>query len=175
VDGAALPIHGADQPSRWRPQVSSGAQFRISKADRGGLVFSAQMGAAGGWVYPVLALEKGETPATNCVALVATINSVEGQANFRAIFDEANHSAYFSDFYPQPKPGETVEAIALLKGASFGEGWSAPDENHQLDPDRISTIRIGCNPQGDRVIYSVRNIRWITPSNSEIPKPKAHD
>jgi hypothetical protein len=172
VKGTALPIPGADQPDRWQPLVSGGAQLRISRADGGGITFNAHLGGDGGWVYPWLALESGGAPANGCSALVATLTSVAGRANFRAIFEETNHSAYFADFYPQPQPGETVEAIALLSSAIFGQGWSAPDDNGQLDAEKIKTIRIGCNPQEDKVTYTVKNIRWVTAAKSEIRNPK---
>ncbi len=134
VKGPSLPIQGAELPGRWRPLVSGGAQLRISRTD-GGITCNARLSGNGGWVYPLLVLDDQETPTSGCIALVATLASVSGQANFRAILEETNHSAYFADFYPQPQPGETVEAVALLKTATFGQQWSVPDEGEIRRPE----------------------------------------
>src|SRR5260370_373822 len=112
-------------------------------------------------MYPGLVLENQERSPSNCIALLGTLTSIEGQANFRAIFETKNHSAYFTDFYPQPKLGETVEAIALLSNATFGEGWSKPDAKGKLEPEDIRSLRIGCNPEGEKVAFALKNVRWI--------------
>jgi hypothetical protein len=152
-------IRGAEVPERWQPVAPAGSELKITNTD-GGLNFAVRFGAGDRWVFPMLALNESERPVAGSIALVATITAVEGPANFRAIFEEENRSTYFAPFYPQPKPGETVEAMALFDAALFGEGWSAPDDNGQLDVAKIRTIRIGCNPESDKVVYSIKNVRW---------------
>ena len=161
VSGRAIPIQGAQDPERWQPMVSAGGQLKISKTDKGGIAFNARFGGDDRWLYPVLPLRDQERPLKDCIALVATLTAVEGQANFRVIFEQESGSAYFADFYPQPKTGETVEAVALMSTALFGEGWSRPDDKGKLDPEKIRQIRIGCNAQNERVGFTLQNARWI--------------
>lgn len=155
-----LVIRGAQIPERWQPIAPAGSELKITKVD-GGLSFTVRFGTGDRWVFPMLALNEPERPVAGSIALVATITAVEGPANFRAIFEEENRSTYFAPFYPQPKPGETVEAMALFDAAMFGEGWSPPDDNGQLDVSKIRTIRIGCNPESDKVVYAIKNVRWV--------------
>ena len=155
-----LVIRGAEVPERWQPVAPAGSELKIVKVD-GGLTFNVRFGAGDRWVFPMLALNETERPVAGSIALVATLTAVEGPANFRAIFEEENRSTYFAPFYPQPKPGETVEAMALFDAAMFGEGWSAPDDNGQLDVAKIRTIRIGCNPESEKVVYTIKHVRWV--------------
>jgi hypothetical protein len=155
-----FPIRGAEVPERWQPIAPAGSELKITKVD-GGLNFNVQFTTGDRWVFPMLPLNETERPVAGSIALVATLTAVEGPANFRAIFEEENRSTYFAPFYPQPKPGETVEAMALFDAALFGEGWSAPDDNGQLDVAKIRTIRIGCNPESDKVVYAIKNVRWV--------------
>jgi hypothetical protein len=161
--GVALPIHGAEEANRWQPTVSTASDLKISGSNDGGVTFNARLAAGERWVYPRLVLGEAERVPANCIALAATLTAVEGKAKFRAIFEEENLSAYFTDFYPQPKPGESVEAVAALASATFGLGWSKPDDNGRLDLEKIRAIRVGCNPTGDSVICTIKNLRWLKP------------
>jgi len=155
-----LAIRGAEEPGRWQPFASPGSEIKISKADDG-VTFRARFGTGDRWAFPILALNAEEHPATNCIALAATVTVLEGSGNFRVIFEEENRSAYFAPFYPQPKVGETVEALVLFESALHGEGWSNADDNGQLDLEKIRTVRIGCNSDGEKVAYTIKNVRWV--------------
>ncbi len=161
VSGPSVEIRGAEELERWQSMASPGGELKIARSDGGDVTFDARIGGAGGWVYPGLILREQERPPRDCIALVATLTAVEGEASFRCIFETENRSAYFADFYPQPKPGETVEAVALPATAIFGEGWSRPDDKGKLDLDNVRSIRIGCNPQGEKVVFALKNVRWI--------------
>lgn len=160
-EGAALKLSGADDPAHWQPLVSGGSDLKITAADGGGVLVTAKLGPGDRWVYPVLSLDGGERPAAGYGGLRVTLTAVEGQAQFRAIFDEENGSGYVADFTVQPKPGETVEAVAILADAQYGAGWSKPDDNGKLDADKIRSVKIGCNTKGETAKYAFKNVRWV--------------
>lgn len=143
-----------------RAVAPAGSDFKMAKTNDG-LTVRVQFATNERWVFPALALKESERPVSGSIALAATLTAVEGPANFRVIFKEENRSTYFAPFYPQLKPGETVEALALFEAALFGEGWSLPDDNGKLDAEKIRTIRIGCNPETEKVVYTIKNVRWV--------------
>jgi hypothetical protein len=106
-------------------------------------------------------LRDKERPPADSIALVATLSALQGAATFRCLFETENRSAYFADFYPQPKPGETVEAVAMPATAILVGGSSGPDSKEKLELVNVRTIRIGCNLPGEKVVFSVTNVRWI--------------
>ena len=60
-----------------------------------------------------------------------SLRSQEGAGQFRAIFDEANGSSYVVELSPAPKRGETIEALAVLQGATVVNNpfmWTADDK-----------------------------------------------
>jgi len=160
-EGAALKLTGADDPARWQPLVSGGSDLKITAADGGGVLVTAKLGPGDRWLYPILNLDGAERPAAGFGGLRVTLTAIEGQAQFRAIFDEENGSGYVADFTVQPKPGETVEAVAILADAQYGTGWSKPDDNGKLDADKIKSVKIGCNTKGDAVRFAFKNVRWV--------------
>jgi len=160
-EGAALKVRDADDPARWQPMISGGSEMKISAADGGGVLVSAKLGPGDRWVYPILNLDGAERPAPGHGALRVALTALEGQAQFRAIFDEENGSSYVAELDPQPKPGETVDAVAVLSSAQFGTGWSKPDDNGKLDVDKIKSLKIGCNTKGESVKFVFKNVRWV--------------
>ncbi|MCY3020875.1 MAG: hypothetical protein NTW87_17805 [Planctomycetota bacterium] len=160
-EGAVLAMPGADDPARWQPMVSGGSELKIAGADGGGVLVTATLGPGDRWVYPILALQEGERPTPGYGALRFSITCVEGQATFRAIFDEENGSSYVGDLTVQPKPGETVDGLVVLSSTMHGTGWSKPDDNGKLDADKVRSIKIGCNTQGEKVKFAFKNVRWV--------------
>ncbi|MGD0091103.1 MAG: hypothetical protein ABSE73_14390 [Planctomycetota bacterium] len=160
-EGAALKVPDADTPARWQPLVSGGSELKIGEAAGGGVLVTAKLGAGDRWIYPILDLNGEERPAPGHGALRAVLTALEGQAVFRAIFDKENGSSYVVEFDPQPKPGETVDAVAVLAGAQYGAGWSKPDDTGVLEPEKIKRIKIGCNTKNDSVKFAFKNLRWV--------------
>ncbi|HEY5912307.1 MAG TPA: hypothetical protein VJA21_17025 [Verrucomicrobiae bacterium] len=156
------PVPGANEPSRWQPSVS-GDGFATVSEQGGGLVIDAAPKGADKWVYPKLPLAVESRPPAGAAGLCCTLQLLEGEAQFRAIFDEENGSSYVADFTTRPKHGETTEALALFETAALGAGWSKPDSNGKLDPMEIVSLKIGCNPRTDRIRFTIRNVRWVKP------------
>lgn len=163
-DGVVMPLPAANNSNRWHPNTSSGTENLVTNAN-GGVLVKAKLNAGDRWVYPILNLEKSERPTADFDALVVTLTAQEGEANYRVIMDEENGSSYSIDFLPTPKPGETVEAVAVLSCGVHGQGWSKPDDNAKLDADKIKSLKIGCNPKGDSVKFTFKNLRWIKIKN----------
>ena len=157
---AGTPISGAAEASRWLPTVSGGGVLKITSSD-GSVSIDAEPLGPDMWVYPQMSLPAEHRPPKGAAALCLTLMAQEGAGTFRALFEEENGSAYIVDFLPQPKPGETVEAVALFENAALGAGWSKPDPNGHLDPDRIVSLKIGCNTQAAKVKYAFKNVRWV--------------
>jgi hypothetical protein len=153
-------IPEAQEPARWRPTVSGGGACRIERGPAG-VTIEAEPKEADRWVYPVFKLDAAERPSAKGRALAVSLTLLEGAGQFRAIFDEANGSSYVADLTPAPKRGETMEALAVMEGATHGAGWSKPDANGRLDPDQITALKIGCNTQDSRVKFAVKALRWI--------------
>jgi hypothetical protein len=167
VSGPSAPIPAAGDLARWQSTVSAGGHLKIAMTNGGATIFTAMIAGADRWVYPGLVLQPGERPPADSIALVATLTALEGEADFRCLFETENHSAYFADFYPQPKPGETVEAVAMLATAVFVQGSSRPDGKEKLDLGSVRAIRIGCNPAGEKVVFSMKNVRWVKGGSRE--------
>jgi len=55
-----------------------------------------------------------------------------------------------------------VEAVVVLEDATFGSGWSPPDDNAQLDVDKVRAIKLGCNTTQDHVRYAFKDLRWVS-------------
>jgi hypothetical protein len=113
-------------------------------------------------VYPRLDLAQEDRPVAGVKELHLKLTATQGQATYRVIFVEESGAAYVGDVTPQPKPGETVDAVVVLDQAIHGAGWSPPDPNHKLDPQQIKAIKIGCNTKADQVRYSFKDSKWVT-------------
>jgi len=163
-DGSAFSIPAANDSNRWQRNTSPGTENLVTNTD-GGVLIKATLNAGDRWVYPILNLEKSERPTSDYDAFVFTLTAVEGEANYRVIMDEENGSSYSIDILPAPKPGETVEAVAVLSSGVHGQGWSKPDDNGKLDADKIKSLKIGCNPKNDSVKYTFKNLRWVKIKN----------
>ncbi|MEY2429422.1 MAG: hypothetical protein QOJ40_2307 [Verrucomicrobiota bacterium] len=161
VNGPSVPVRAADDLAQWQSTVSAGGELKVTTNVGGDMIFTALVAGADRWVYPGLVLRDKERPPADSIALVATLTALEGGANFRCLFETENHSAYFADFYPQPKLGETVEAVVMPATAIFVEGSSRPDGKEKLELGNVRTIRIGGNPAGEKVVFSVKPVRWI--------------
>ena len=159
-EGQAMNLSSAMNQSRWQPLNSGGSEMLLTNSD-GGILVKAKLNPGDRWVYPILTLNKEERPTADFDAFVVTLTAMEGEATYRAILDEENGSSYAIDFVPQPKPGETVEAIAILSAGIHGEGWSKPDDNGKLDPDKIKSLKIGCGLKGESAKFTFKNIRWV--------------
>ena len=159
---AGLPIGGASDPARWQATVSGDGSANVAVGD-GTVVIEAAPQGSDKWVYPKLTLLADGHPPEGTVGLCCTLQVLEGEGQFRAIFDEANGSSYVTDFVARPKAGERVEALALFENVSFGTGWSKPDPNGRLDVGQVVSVKIGCNAKTARVKFSLGRLRWIKP------------
>lgn len=157
---SGTPLPGASEPQQWEQMISGGGPIHYTAYD-GGILVEAEPKGGDRWVYPLLKLSATGRISSGTVGLACTLTLIEGEAQFRAIFDEDNGSGYVADFLTQPKHGETVETIALFENAEFGAGWSKPDPNRQLDVGQIAALKIGCNTKSARVKYAIKNVRWI--------------
>ncbi|MCX6907017.1 MAG: hypothetical protein NTY01_03125 [Verrucomicrobia bacterium] len=153
-------VPGATHAARWIAGISGGV---VKLSERNGAVaIEAEPTGADKWVYPRLVLPAGQHVPDGAVGLCCTLTLIEGSGTFRTIFDESNGSGYVVDFLAQPKPSQTLEALALFEGAVHGDGWSKPDPNHRLDADQIAAFKIGCNPKSAKVVFTLKNVRWVT-------------
>ena len=151
---------GAADEKLWAPTISGGGRLKFTAQD-GGLLVEAEPLGADRWVYPILRLPAGQRPAEGAAGLGCTLEGIEGEAQFRAIFDEATGASYVVDFLASPKPGETLETVALFENAAFGAGWSKPDPNNRFDPGEIVSVKIGCNTKAGTVRFKIKNLRWV--------------
>lgn len=157
---AGTPVAGAGEASRWLTTISGGGVSKIITTDSAVSVQAEPLGPDK-WVYPQITLPANQRPPSGAVALCFTLTLQEGEGTFRTLFEEENGSTYVVNLLTQPKPGETVEAVALFENAGFGTGWSKPDTNHHFDPDRLVSVKIGCNTKAAKVKYAFRNLRWV--------------
>lgn len=157
--GIAVP--DAATPSAWDLLVSGGPAPRAS-VEADGVVFEAAP-SGDPWFYPRLKLT-GTPPIPDGTAGIAlTITLLEGEdVVLRAILDETGGSSYVCDFVTRPMRGKAVETVALLEGAVYGAGWSAPDPNGKLDPSAVAALKIGCNSKAGPVRFKISNLRWVT-------------
>ena len=157
---AGTPLPGATDPKSWSPMISGNGAMKIGSQD-GSLRIEAEPLGPDKWVYPLFKLEPDRRPPQGAAGLCFTLTLLEGDAQLRAIFDEANGSSYVVDFLAAPKLGETIEAVALFENAAIGAGWSKPDPNNRLDPAEIVSLKIGCNTKSAKVKYAIKNMRWV--------------
>jgi hypothetical protein len=159
-EGLTMNLPTATNQNRWQPLQSGGSEMLLTHLD-GSILVKAKLNPGDRWVYPLLTLNKDERPTADFDAFVVTLTALEGEGTYRAIMDEENGSSYAIDFVPQPKHGETIEAIAILSTGVYGQGWSKTDDNGKLDPDKIKSLKIGCSLKGESVKYTFKNPRWI--------------
>ncbi len=157
---AGTPIIGAGEASHWLTTVSGSGASKIT-ASEGAVSVEAEPLGPDKWVYPLMRLATNQRPPEAAVALCLSLTSLEGAGTFRALFEEENGSTYVVDLLAQPKPGETGAAVALFENAVLGAGWSKPDPNGHLDPDRIISVKIGCNTQAAKVKFAFKGLRWV--------------
>ena len=155
----ATPIPGAVDPARWERMISGDGSLTVTPRD-GGLVIEARPGGSDRWLYPRYTLATTERPPAGTMGLFFTVELLEGEGQFRAIFDEQNGASYVADVMVQPKRGQPLEAVACFDNATFGEGWSKPDPNGHLDPSDLRSFKIGCNTKTSHVKFILRNLRW---------------
>ena len=156
----AKPVVGADEPGRWQKMISGDGPMQMSAQD-GGVLIEAKPAGADRWVYPRFVLAQGEQVPPGAQGLSCALQVLEGNGQFRAIFDQANGASYVADLANKPKPGQTVTTVALFEEGVFGQGWSKPDPNGHLDPDQIRSFKIGCNPGGAQVKFLLKDLKWI--------------
>ena len=157
---AGLPIPEALEASRWQPMISGGGALKISGRD-GMVLIEGEPKGPDKWLYPRLPLPSNRRAPPGCQALCFTFTLLEGEGQFRVLFDEENGSGYIVDFPAQPKRGTAMEVVALLDGATHGDGWSKPDPNGRLDPEQVVAVKIGCNTKAGMVKFTVANLRWV--------------
>ena len=154
------PVAGAEIPSRWQKMISGEGPMGIKGQD-GGVLIEGQPGGPDRWVYPRFILAEGEQVPAGSQGLLCTLQALEGEGQFRAIFDEGNGASYVADLTGRLQPGQTIEAVALFEDVVFGQGWSKPDPIGRLDPSEIRSFKIGCNPHGGKVRFLVKDLRWV--------------
>lgn len=155
-----LPLTGALDLKNWRKMVSPGTMdLQVQGTD---LIIDATMQPGDRWAYPVLAPPANEMPDGDWDGIAFTIVPLVGQAEFRAIFDEANGSSYVgdADFTTPLQMNKPYQAVVLFKRASWG-AFSRPDDNQRLDPAQIRTSKIGLNTKDEHVRYLIRDVRWV--------------
>lgn len=155
-----LTLPGTDQFARWRTQISGNGKCVLTN-QASGVAVDADPAGNDRWVYPTLELNAAERPHRKIQALAFSFTLLEGNGQFRVIFEEATGASYVAGLLDAPKPGETTEAIALFETAAHGTGWSKPDPNNRLDPDQIRVVKIGCNVSQGPVRYVFGNLRWV--------------
>jgi hypothetical protein len=128
TDRTVVPIANADTPARWTPFVSGNTPAEVATSKEG-ITVAAQPKTDNRWVYPRFEIEPNSRVTNRVDALQVSLTLLEGSGQFRAIFEEENGSSYMVDFNEQPKPGQTVEATALVEQAAWGATWSMPDPN----------------------------------------------
>jgi len=154
------PLLGANEPRCWLSTVSGDGACKILP-ESGLVAIAAQPQGADKWVYPQMKLPATQRPPPGTQALCFTLVSQEGEGAFRVLFEEDNGSTYVAEILTQPKPRQTLEAIALLEDASFGAGWSKPDPNGKFDPERIVSLKIGGNTQAATLKFAFKDLRWV--------------
>lgn len=158
--GQLVSISAADDPARWTLFVSGSGAGAISLSEQGVTVHGKPR-TGNRWIYPRFELRDGESLREPIDAVQVKLTLLEGTGTFRVIFEEPTGAAYMADFDQQPKPGQTVETIALVERVSWGATWSMPDQNGRLDLPGVKSIRIGCNTKGDSVKFAIKELRWV--------------
>ncbi len=163
-----IAIPAAVSPDRWRASTSGGGRTTIEQGPRG-VTITAQPLTADRWVYPRLDLQPDERFSDRIRSVAVKLTLIEGNGQFRAIFDQTGGSSYIVDLNPQPRLGETVECLVRIDEATFGATWSEPDPDARLNLPQVKSFRLGCNTQSDRVCFALRDLRWLAPSPSGPP------
>ncbi len=156
---AAAPIPAASDLNRWNKEVSANSQLNLSAADSGILV-EAKLGEGDRWVYPRIDLQPAERARAGARELRLKLAVMRGDAHYRIIFVEDNGASYVAEPTIQPKPGEAAEVAVILEEAILGAGWSPPDNNSRLDPNRIKAIKVGCNARSELIQYTISSMKW---------------
>lgn len=154
------PIPSAMLLPNWRKLQSVG-DSNLSVSDEG-LSVEATLQPGDRWVYPILTPPAADRPLGNWGGISFTLVPLQGQAEYRVIFDEANGSSYVIDA-ALPKlleMNKPYRVVALFKSAAWG-AFSKADPNGKLDLDQIQTFKIGLNTKDERVHYLVRDVRWV--------------
>jgi hypothetical protein len=157
-----IAIPGAASPGRWTASTSGGGRTVIEQGTNG-VTITAQPSTQDHWVYPRLDLQSDERFSDRIRSVAVKLTLIEGDGQFRAVFDEAGGSSYIVDLTPQPRRGETVECLARMDEATFGATWSEPDPDARLDLPQVKSFRLGCNTQADQVRFAIRDLRWLAP------------
>ncbi|MBI4323873.1 MAG: hypothetical protein HY674_01275 [Chloroflexi bacterium] len=159
-DQNSVAIPAANEAKRWQPNIAGNGRLVLTNTEAG-LVIEAEPLGADRWVYPTISLGTGERPPSGSVALSFGFTLLEGNGQFRAVFDEQNGSSHAVEFSVQPGAGQTIQAVAFLEEAVFGQGWSKPDANEHLDVEQITSVRIGCSGASEKVAFRVKDVRWV--------------
>lgn len=156
----SVAIPEANEAKRWQPSIAGNGRLVLTNTDAG-LVVQAEPLGADRWVYPTFSLGAGERPPSGTVALSFSFSLLEGNGQFRAVFDEQNGSSYAVEFSVQPSADQTMKAVVFLAEAVFGQGWSKPDANERLDLEQITSVRIGCSGGSEKVAFRFKDMRWV--------------
>jgi hypothetical protein len=154
---------GADDPGRWQASASGNGRITVAPRREGGVVFDASPRSNNRYVFPRYGLTREEQPDEAVHGLLFNLTVLSGQGTWSAIFEETNGSMYIAPLKPQPRQGQTVEAVAWLEDATWGAMWSVHDDDNKLDTKLIRAIRIGCNTPDKQIKFAVENIRWLRP------------
>lgn len=155
--GIVLP--GATDPRAWELMVSGGPK-PTAVPDAGGVLFAASP-VGDPWFYPRIKLPERPPVPRGAIGLACTITLLQGEGQFRAIFDEKNGSSYVADFVEAPQLGVPTKTVALFDGAIHGDGWSAPDPRGSIDPSQIVALKIGLNGKASKVRFRLSDVRWV--------------
>ena len=152
---------GANIPASWQPAASGGGRASVSVRRDGAILLTANPKGANRYAFPRYGLPENERPDDTVAGVVVTLTPLAGAGVWSVIVEEANGSMYIAPLKPQPRLGQTVEAVAWLEDAAWGSTWSVLDDNNKLDTRLIRAIRIGCNTQDKELRFAVQNIRWL--------------
>ena len=159
----AIAIPAAANAGRWHAATSGGGRTTIEQGTSG-VTITAQPATPDRWIYPRLDLQGDERFSDRIRSVAVKLTLIEGDGQFRAVFDETGGSSYIVDLNPQPRLGETVECVARIDEATFGATWSEPDPDARLDLPQVKSLRIGCNTQSNQVRFAIRDLRWLAAS-----------
>jgi hypothetical protein len=158
---ATLPIGAAAEADRWQQEISGGSTLKLSQKQGGGIILEAKLGPGDRWIYPRLDFRPDERPTGDVTALHFKLTAIEGKAQYRVIFVKENGASYVGDVLVQPQPGQSIDAAVILSDAILGAGWSLPDPEGRLNPQKIKAIKIGCNTKAENVKYEVSDVKWL--------------
>ena len=154
-------LKGAARPENWNVQVSGNGQYNLQPEQDGVMIEAAPTGADK-WVYPRYRIGDGERPKASHVGLAFNLLWLEGDGQFRGMFEEENGATYVGDLIVAPEKGKQVATAVLFENARFGSGWSPPDSNKQLDLPSIRAVKIGANTKDAKLKFRVTDLRWVS-------------